>query len=93
MRTTLQLVSDTQIKNATAISAIDPNVPTYSQQLSGQNSVAAGVSPGAPAHPSSELLEIEIDSSDDSQLQDLMSKIETVKGHLPPDVDRLRKPK
>jgi len=38
-------------------------------------------------------LEIEIDSSDDAQLQDLISKVETVKGYLPQVVQRLRKPK
>ena len=92
MRMSLQFLSDADIENAADVVAIDPNAPNYWQQLYGQDSVPSMSPPGAPARVMN-TLEIEIDSSDYAQLQDLISKVETVKGHLSQDVQRLRKPK
>ncbi len=92
MRMSLKVLSDADIEHAHVVTAIDPNAPIYSQQLYGQESVPSMLPPGAPARVVN-VLDIEIDSSDDAQLQDLMSKVETVKGHLPQVVQRLRKPK
>lgn len=89
MRMSLKLLSDADIEHAHVVTAIDPNAPIYSQQLYGQESVPSMVPPARVVN----VLDIEIDSSDDAQLQDLMSKVETVKGHLPQVVQRLRKPK
>ena len=89
MRMSLKLLSDADIEHAHVVTAIDPNAPIYSQQLYGQESVPSMVPPARVVN----VLDIEFDSSDDAQLQDLISKVETVKGYLPQVVQRLRKPK
>lgn len=92
MRTNIQNLVDTQLTDADIVTAIDPEHPDYSQQLFGQDSVPPLRAPNAPARMVN-VLEIEINSKNVEQLDHLLTRIETVKGHLPQDVLRLRKPK
>ena len=92
MRTTIEQLSDSDIIEANVVTLVDPSSPTYSKQLYGQDSVPPLSHPDAPARRVN-VLEVEIDSSDDSQLQNMLDKVETVKGRLPQDALRLRKAK
>ena len=88
----IQNLTDETIANADIIRVIDAAIPDFHHQLLGQESVPPCSAPGSPARRVA-MLEIDIDSSDDSQLQDVITKIESAKGCVPQDVQRLRNPK
>jgi hypothetical protein len=90
MRISVAHVTADQLKVADVIEATDPSRPSYRQQVWGQ-----GVVPPMRLDPSGphtlQVLEVEINSSQGAQLQDLLRQVEAAKGCLHPDVARLKK--
>ena len=79
-----------QLKAADVIEAIDPSRPSYRQQVWGQGVVLPMRPYPSGPHPL-QVLDVEIDSSQSDQLQDLLRQVEAAKGCLHPDVKKLKK--
>ena len=92
MNKSIDSLSDSAIAEAKTVTLIDSNAPDYHQQLYGQDLVPPGRVPDKPARRVA-VLEVEIDSTDESQIQYMIDRVESVKGRLPQEVLRLRKPK
>ena len=82
MRIKISDLADSHLVNADIVTAVDSGIPSYSQQLFGQESVPTGRMPNAPALQLNSL-EVEINSSDENQLENLVSRLETAKGSRP----------
>lgn len=84
----LATLTPDQVKAADIIEAVDPKKPSYRQQVWGQ-----GVVPTTRPWPSGPHLvrtvEVQIDSTQQVQFQDLLHQIKTIKGCLHPEVEKL----
>ena len=73
----LASVTEQNIANASAVKLVDPKIPGYSLQLYGQHSGALSTRGEARQVP--QQLEIEIDSTDISQIQQASRLVESIK--------------
>ena len=88
MKAALKSITDQAIKDAAAIYLVDPNSPKYCEQIHGMET--PGLTSRFEARTSPSQLDIEIDSTDKSQILAALNRIESVRGHLPDGVmDRL----
>ena len=92
MRKTISQLSDSDIADAHVVTLIAPNDSNYSQQLYGQETVSTLSAPNTSARRIN-YIEIEIDASDENQLQTMLDIVESIKGRLPRAAQRLRKPR
>jgi hypothetical protein len=90
MRIPLGGVTPDHLKQADAIAALDPVRPSYRQEIWGP-----GVAPSARALPADHrtlvMVDVEIDSTQDGQLQDLLRRVESAKGYLHPKIAALKR--
>jgi hypothetical protein len=89
MQVSLANLAVDQLKVADVIEAIDPRRPSYRQQVWGQG-VVLPMRPYPSGPHTLQVLEVEIDSSQSDQLQDLLRQVESAKGCLHPDVEKLK---
>ena len=86
----LAMLRPDQLKTADVVVAVDPKQPSYYQEVWGQGVVAA-MRPWPAGPHTMQVVEVEIDSSQDAQFQDLLRRVEAAKGGLHPEVEALKK--
>jgi hypothetical protein len=88
MRKPLNALTDADIKSTDYIFAVD-DARGYEQQVFGHESVPNLTAPELPC-PETERLDVDIDSTVSSQLQELLGRVESVRGRLPLAVQGLK---
>jgi hypothetical protein len=84
-----ELITDAEIRTATAIHTTDPGEPSAAGHQLWGNQTAK--SQGDPAKLDAGILEIQLPSDDHVGLLQLIERIAHIKKDLPPDVVELRK--